>query len=173
MRTLSPGFDCQAPSSVRALAATKAPHRPESGFWVPRDRRDRPSIDGARVGEAAAGRWIFGTTRRERFEGEHPFRDWPPVRDRETPFTSYAPSEYQLKPWPIEAQSGAWCPRFAGGNDSGFTVERVTGGSSSTLCCGQSSRRSLRADRRIASTVLRVTRRPLQECHGCMAGVFS
>jgi len=25
------------------------------------------------VGEAAAGRWIFGTTRRERFEGEHPF----------------------------------------------------------------------------------------------------
>jgi hypothetical protein len=48
MRSLSPGFSCQAPSSVRALTARKAPHRPESGFWVPRDTgdvdEDRPAV---------------------------------------------------------------------------------------------------------------------------------
>ncbi len=85
---------------------------------------------GALVGEASAARCVFGDTARERFEGEHPLVSWPPGRDGESPDAGYAPSEYQLKRWPFEAQSGAWCPRSAGGQ-ARFKFELLTGRSDS------------------------------------------
>src|SRR6266545_2777085 len=87
-----------------------------------RDRQDA----GAFVGEASAARCVFGDTAREGFEGEHPLVSWSPGRDGESPVEGYAPSEYPLKRWPFEAQSGAWCPRFAGGQ-ARFRFELLTG----------------------------------------------
>ena len=86
---------------------------------------------GALVGEASAARCVFGDTARERFEGEHPLVSWTPGRDGESPVAGYAPSEYPLKRWPFEAQSGAWCPRFTGGQ-ARFKFELLTGRSDST-----------------------------------------
>ena len=65
---------------------------------------------------------------RERFEGEHPFVSWSPGRDGQTPNEGYAPSECRLKPWPTEAQSGAWRARIAGKRNEGFRFERVEAG---------------------------------------------
>ena len=65
---------------------------------------------------------------RERFEGEHPFVSWPPGRNGQAPNEGYAPSECRLKPWPIEAQSGAWRARIAGKRNEGFRFERVEAG---------------------------------------------
>ena len=54
--------------------------------------------------------------------GEHPLDSWSPRREGQTPLAGYAPSECRLKPWPIQALSGAWRPRTAGGRTAGFTV---------------------------------------------------
>jgi hypothetical protein len=37
------------------------------------------------------------------------------MRERETPKGGYAPSEYRLKRWPIEALLGEWYPHFSTG----------------------------------------------------------
>jgi hypothetical protein len=87
--------------------------------------RDRQGV-GTRAGEASRARCRFGVTRRERFEGEHPFVCWSPGRDGEIPVAGYAPSEHRLKRWPHEALSGAWCPPLCGRkHPQRFTLERV------------------------------------------------
>ena len=100
-----------------------------------RQRKLTEKAIGAPGGEATAERNGFGVDARERFEGEHPLVSWSSGRDGEIPVAGYAPSEYRLKPWPHEALSGAWCPRFLGGN-AGFEVERIAGRSSAGQVAG-------------------------------------
>jgi hypothetical protein len=116
---------------ARRIAGTVAVDVEEPGGVRPgstsaRDRQDA----GALVGEASAARCVFGDTAREGFEGEHPLVSCSPGRDGESPDAGYAPSEYPLKRWPFEAQSGAWCPRFTGGQ-ARFRFELLTGRSDS------------------------------------------
>ena len=103
--------DVEAPGGVRLGA-------PEGG--------DRQDVD-VPADDASTARCGSGASHREGFEGEHPLVSWSPGRDGETPDAGYAPSEYPLKRWPKEAQSGAWCPRFAGGRQTGFEVDGVAG----------------------------------------------
>jgi hypothetical protein len=49
------------------------------------------------------------------------------LRERETPKGGYAPSEYRLKRWPIEALLGEWYPHFSTG-EIGFLFGRRTRG---------------------------------------------
>ncbi len=44
----------------------------------------------------------------DRFEGEHPGRQWPHGRDVQVQIAGYAPSKYRTKQWPDEAQLEAW-----------------------------------------------------------------
>jgi len=126
--------------------------------------RDRQAIEATLVdGEAAL--WESSVAQRERFEGEHPLVCWSPGRDGETPNAGYAPSEYQLKPWPIEAQSGAWCPRFAGDHTEGFEVERAAERSSQRAVSREStpSVHSRGLTHRAAGAIVGVSNRPSQE----------
>ena len=126
--------------------------------------RNRQAVEATPVdGEAAL--WESGVAQRERFEGEHPLVCWSPGRDGETPNAGYAPSEYQLKPWPIEAQSGAWCPRFAGDHTEGFAVERAVERSSQRAASRESipSVHSRGLTHRAADAIVGVSNRPSQE----------
>jgi hypothetical protein len=58
--------------------------------------------------------------------GEHPFVCWSSACDGEILVAGYALSEYRLKPWPNEAQSGAWCPHIVGGH-IGYSIECAAG----------------------------------------------
>ena len=110
-----------------------------------------------------AAQWVFGVAHRERFEGEHPLVCWSPGRDGEIPDAGYAPSEYRLKPWPNEAQSGAWCPRVAGDHNEGFEVERVAGRTSHSAASRASTPSVLTRGRRLNSAFVKVSNRPLQK----------
>jgi hypothetical protein len=108
---------------------------------------------------------VFGAARRERFEGEHPLVRWSPGRDGETPDAGYAPSEYRLKPWPNEAQSGAWCPRLTGDHNPGFEVERIAARTfpAAALRSWTPSVRTRGLTHRPGNAFAKVTNRPLQE----------
>ena len=135
-------------------AHARPPHRSHRAVDVEARGGVRPGspegrdgqAEGAAGGEAEAARWVFGAARRERFEGEHPFVCWSPGRDGETPDAGYAPSEYRLKQWPEEAQSGAWCPPIRGDHNPGCEVGRIVGQRPMSSRRGSRPRRSTRAD---------------------------
>jgi hypothetical protein len=79
-------------------------------------RRGRRLSDGR---QSCLGR--HQVTGRERFEGEHQLNCWTGASAREFPRIGYAPSEYQTKPWPIEALIEGWFPLSSRGQ-CGFTV---------------------------------------------------
>ena len=108
---------------------------------------------------------MFGVAHRERFEGEHPLVCWSPGRDGEIPNAGYAPSEYRLKPWPYEAQSGAWCPPVTGDHNEGFEVECVAGRTSHSVASRASTPSVLTRGltHRPHSAFVKVSNRPLQE----------
>jgi hypothetical protein len=84
--------------------------------------RDRQVV-GAAVGQGETARWCsaLGIDKGSR-ESIHSSAG--PLDATGRPrFAGYAPSEYQLKRWPNEAQSGAWCPPFGDEHVVGFEVE--------------------------------------------------
>ena len=102
--------------------------------------------------------------RREGFEGEYPNGDWSRTPALEAPRIGYAPSEYQRKPWPKEAQIEGWFPHcFAREQQSFEVVEDANPivsnkeqlhpavASGSYANCGRLGRRALRRTSRLGA----------------------
>src|SRR5262249_45716782 len=78
----------------------------------------------------AEERWR-STWRRAWFEGEYPIVSWARSTTPEFPFSGYAPSEFQRKPWPEEVQLAGWFPPFRRGQACFDVVEDANAESAS------------------------------------------
>ena len=149
-----------------------SPHRSDRAVDVEAQGGLRPAAQqrshldiGAATSDANTVRGRVGTSRRERFEGEHPASFWSPGRDGKTPFKGYAPSEYPLKRWPAEALSGGWCPAATGAHSS-FRFERVAKRPRPTSWTRVPPEPSRPPVHRPAGAHARISNRPLHESDG-------